>query len=174
MSDADGGRIDRGGRVHKGLHVDAPGDGWAELGQRVQGVGNVVGAEGGAVTPGDAVAQLDGELGVVLVELPRLGEPGDGFIGERAIEGEWLEEEAETVLMAGADQIFAPELLIDKAAGLTGPTQNEGFFSRDVGDILRGHLAERADPHELGGRGGGGGAFREGSTREFERVQFRH
>jgi hypothetical protein len=83
-------------------------------------------------------------------------------------------KEAEAILMAGRDQVAVPELMVDIAAGLAGPTENEGFLSGNVRDVLGGNAAERSNTRELGGRSGGGGAFREGSTREFERVQLRH
>ncbi len=61
---------------------------------QLDGVDDVIGREGLAVGPGDALAELDGVL-VVGGPLPALGEPGDVLVGHGVVVEERLVDEAE-------------------------------------------------------------------------------
>ena len=69
--------VDHGGRFQHLLDVLAPFDLAAELVQRVERIGDVLGGERLAVAPGDPGARLDRQLLVVGAVVVALGEPHD-------------------------------------------------------------------------------------------------
>ena len=93
------------------LYVLAPFHLAAELVQRVEGIGDVLGGERLPVAPGDARAGLDRQLLEVGTVLVALRQPHDRLVGEGAVEGERLIDDVAAELRIGADDIWTPKIV---------------------------------------------------------------
>ena len=127
-----------GGHVHEAGEVAAPANGGVELAALVEREGDVFGGERRAVAPGDAGADLDDQLGEIIVVLVALGQPHDLFVGEGAVEGQRLIQEADGKLVVGHGHEGIPLVPLHELALLAAADCNEGLLAGNILDALYG------------------------------------
>src|SRR5690606_17560029 len=101
------------GAFDKHLHIDTPAHLRAEVFQRREGVGDILGGKVYAVTPLDALARLDGQLGAVFIVLVALGQPQQLLVRKGAIKGQWFIDDVWPILVIGAYRIGVPQFIIN-------------------------------------------------------------
>src|SRR5207244_8788998 len=127
----------------------------AHLGTKVlqtrKRIDHVVSAEGLAVAPLDAAAELDGQLFEVGAVLVAAGQPQVLLVAERAVERERLVGQVWPRLVVGTKCVGVPQIVVQVLTLGTALGQQQGFAA--------GHFLQLAAARR-GRRGGGGSGGR--------------
>ena len=123
-------RVDRlCGHIHEAGEVASPANCGVEFLALVQREGHVFCRERFAITPSDAVANLDDQFGEVIVVLIALRQPHDLFIGESAIECQRLVHQADGELVVRYRDEWIPLVIFNELAFVTAAYGNECLFA---------------------------------------------
>ena len=117
------------------LDVLSPFDLLAELVERVQRIGHVLGRERLAVAPVDPGAGLDGKFLVVVAVRVALRQPKGLLVGKGAIERERLVDDVAAELRVRADHVGAPELVLGMLSLAAAADGHQGPIARHVLDF---------------------------------------
>ena len=128
-------RVNDRGQLHHLLDVLTPFDFRAELVERVQRIGDVLGRERLAVAPIDPGAGLDRKLLVVGAVRVALRQPQSLLVGKGAIERERFVDDIPAELWVRADHVGAPELVLGMLSLAAAADGHQGPITRHVLDL---------------------------------------